>query len=181
MIDHNTMMKLTEHMPMKQIDVLGAPYLQRYYAGQTAGGASIWLHRFIAGDGDRHLHNHPWQGRSWVLCGRYIEDYRDQYSNGVRVREACGIEAEDLANYLISGSGWIITRTKIDHVLISPFTWHRITETLPDTWTLVVVEPGRLPMWFFRNDDGDLEPMVASEEDWWKNRSRRADTAGGAQ
>ena len=34
---------------------------------------SIWLHGIYAPDEDKHLHNHPWDFKSLVLKGSYIE------------------------------------------------------------------------------------------------------------
>ena len=34
---------------------------------------SIWLHGIYAPDEDKHLHNHPWDFKSIVLKGSYIE------------------------------------------------------------------------------------------------------------
>lgn len=35
---------------------------------------SIWLHGIYAADEDKHLHNHPWDFKSMVLKGSYIEE-----------------------------------------------------------------------------------------------------------
>ena len=34
---------------------------------------SIWIHGIYAADEDKHLHNHPWDFKSIVLKGAYIE------------------------------------------------------------------------------------------------------------
>jgi len=34
---------------------------------------SVWLHGIYAADEDKHLHNHPWDFKSMVLKGSYIE------------------------------------------------------------------------------------------------------------
>lgn len=35
---------------------------------------SIWIHGIYAPDEDKHLHNHPWDFKSIVLKGKYIEE-----------------------------------------------------------------------------------------------------------
>ena len=51
-----------------------APYLERYHLLKLPFGCQIYLHRFIASDPGRGLHNHPWQSAcSFLLCGRYEE------------------------------------------------------------------------------------------------------------
>jgi hypothetical protein len=51
-----------------------APYLERYHLLKLPFGCQIYLHRFIASDPGRGLHNHPWESAcSFLLCGRYEE------------------------------------------------------------------------------------------------------------
>ena len=35
---------------------------------------SIWIHGIYAADEDKHLHNHPWDFKSLILKGSYIEE-----------------------------------------------------------------------------------------------------------
>jgi hypothetical protein len=50
------------------------PYLERYHLLQLPFGIHIYLHRFVASDPGRALHNHPWRSAlSWVLDGEYEE------------------------------------------------------------------------------------------------------------
>ncbi len=51
----------------------GAAYMERYYLC-TLFGVRCYLHRFLASDPDRGLHNHPWDwSRSLILSGHYFE------------------------------------------------------------------------------------------------------------
>ena len=62
------------------------PYLERYYLGGwtpwNSGNSKLfsWLpgamfHRFVRGDEDRELHNHPWKWSiSLILAGGYQEE-----------------------------------------------------------------------------------------------------------
>jgi hypothetical protein len=50
------------------------PYLERYHLFRLPFGYRIYLHRFVASDPGRGLHNHPWQHAiSLLLCGTYQE------------------------------------------------------------------------------------------------------------
>jgi len=50
------------------------PYLERYYVMRLPFGYRVYLHRFVASDPGRGLHNHPWRHAvSLVLSGAYEE------------------------------------------------------------------------------------------------------------
>ena len=50
------------------------PYLERYHLLRLPFGIHVYLHRFVASDPGRALHNHPWRSAlSLVLCGQYNE------------------------------------------------------------------------------------------------------------
>ena len=50
------------------------PYLERYHLMRLPFGYRVYLHRFVASDPGRGLHNHPWRhALSLVLCGSYQE------------------------------------------------------------------------------------------------------------
>ena len=50
------------------------PYLERYHLLRLPLGYRVYLHRFVASDPGRGLHNHPWRhALSWLLCGSYQE------------------------------------------------------------------------------------------------------------
>lgn len=164
-ITNELMLDLTKEMPMKQIDINGRPYLQRYYAGTTADNRDLWLHRFMSSDGERHLHCHPFNARSVILSGSYIEEYAYEGSEGSAIREVDYLDVDKLIFMLTHPSTMIISALRMGRP-ITVFDWHRIAEVRPDTWTLFIVDPERLPMWFFRDDEGKLEPVVASPRDW---------------
>lgn len=179
-LKHEFMMDLTKAMPMKQIDVNG-PYLQRYYAGTFADGSDLWFHRFMQADGDRHLHNHPFDAQAVMIAGSYLEELRGGVmearfpaSNPLLDNEQCvGLTyARLLASLAALGS----EAPKIPAVrTINVFHWHRIAEIEPDTWTAMIVKPDRLPYWYFEDENGELVPMKASEKEWWKNYGTRAE------
>lgn len=51
---------------------------------------SIWIHGIYAADQDKHLHNHPWDFKSIVLKGSYVEKTESgfvrQYSGKINIR-----------------------------------------------------------------------------------------------
>ena len=149
-ITHESMMALTAHMPMKTIEINGDPYLERYFAHMLADGTQIWYHRFLRNDAERHLHTHPWFARSTILVGGYVED-RDVDGRVVRV----GYSARDTN-------------------AIGFCTLHRIVEVEPDTWTMMVVSPGRQPHWHFVEEDGSRTEMPTSPFEWSKDFKPRA-------
>jgi hypothetical protein len=51
--------------------------LQRWFVLPRNPFANVYLHRFLRSDDDRALHDHPWDNRSWVLSGVYIEHLQD--------------------------------------------------------------------------------------------------------
>lgn len=67
---------LTARMPVEVITQDNRPYMERYYVGRL-GKNEFFLHRFLASDPDRGLHDHPYAW-SWslVLVGWYMEELR---------------------------------------------------------------------------------------------------------
>ena len=50
---------LTGFLPCRIISEGDQPYLERYYL-MTLFGWRFYIHRFVASDPDRGLHDHPW-------------------------------------------------------------------------------------------------------------------------
>lgn len=60
----------------------GAPYLQRYYLGESGGRITL-LHQLVRNDDVRGYHNHPWpNASSTILTGGYREHRAEQLSAG---------------------------------------------------------------------------------------------------
>lgn len=50
------------------------PYLERYHLLRLPFGIHVYLHRFVACDPGKALHNHPWRSAiSLLLSGQYTE------------------------------------------------------------------------------------------------------------
>jgi hypothetical protein len=61
----------------------GELYMERFWlfnpyppdsSGKGSWLPSVRLHRIVLPDQDRHLHDHPWDARTFILRGWYIED-----------------------------------------------------------------------------------------------------------
>jgi hypothetical protein len=172
---HEKMMVRTKDMPMKQINIEGNPYLQRYYAGTFVDGADLWLHRILTSDGERHLHSHPFNFSTSMIVGAYTEEYIDAAGN----KDFRVIIAQQ--SHIYSSIFSEIERQKSFKFLwklpnsrpITVFNWHRIAVAEPDTWTACIVEPERLPFWFFKNDEQEFEAVKSSPREWWHDYKKR--------
>lgn len=64
---------LSARLPVRVISDKGVPFLERYFVCRLFG-CCIYIHRFVASDPDRGLHDHPWPwALSLVLKGWYYE------------------------------------------------------------------------------------------------------------
>lgn len=200
------LLRLTSAMPMKQINLDGIPqiyrdnipscaidvfefgplplhsfkipYLQRYYAGRFRCGADLWLHRFLSGDGDRHLHSHPFEFSTVCLNS----GYKEEFINKGGAKELGLLMAKGFINNVIEDFLFDLQLGEIyaPHAFSflaaarhyntrDVFDWHRIAEVMPETWTAVIVKPQRLPKWYFKDDEGNLIDMLGSPRDWYKD------------
>lgn len=67
---------LTGFLPCRIISDGERPYLERYFVCRLFG-RNVYIHRFVASDPDRGLHDHPWSwALSIVLAGHYLEERR---------------------------------------------------------------------------------------------------------
>ena len=217
--DNAFMIELTAGMPCKQINIrkhwnhyyeipeeykcvakfdaersswfFDKPYLQRYYAGTTRDNKDVWIHRFLSGDSERHLHSHPFNCVSVMLSGRYDEERINRFTKSkdivITTPNMSEWEFELIVLAVESlNHGIKEARAKSSNILmycrqqniIDVFDWHRITSVAPETWTMLIVDQDRLPFWFFVNDSGEFESKPSSERDWWKNYKPRGQNVG---
>jgi len=169
-ISNNAMMNLTQNLSMKQININGKPYLQRYFAGETQLG-DVWIHRFLSQDTEPHLHNHGFEFITYPLRGGYTEQY--MVNDEIKTRKSIRTDdAQDVA-WRVSNPEYFQFATG-RHV--SVFDWHRIVEVEEHTWTGLLVYKKRLPLWFFKDEEGRLKHETSSPIDWWKNYKVRPDS-----
>lgn len=111
---------LADRRPCRLIDVQGQPYLERYWLCGLPGGGALYLHRFLAPDDARGLHDHPWPwALSLVLVGGYDE---------------------------LRGDPWLVSSCRTVRPgrinLILGSTWHRIAALRGrEAWTLFAHGP----------------------------------------
>lgn len=184
---HEHLMMLTAKMPMKTIEINGKPYLERYYAGTFQDNKDLWLHRFLTGDSERHLHSHPFEFAGVMLQGKYVEDRicritKDKLTTthtpaaGQKQLVARLSEVIEFINSPVRAmrpfSAALLNATN-QHNIVEVFDWHRIVSAEPDTWTALVVSHDRLPYWYFIDDSGRIDCVEASTRDWWKSHGVR--------
>lgn len=115
--------RLTANRPCRLIEINGHPYLERYFIGQVLG-ITVYLHRFVRDDDERHLHNHPWNhALSVVLCGRYTETQADSTTHASIC--TCRENLIWLSQHQVR---WVNYIHRND--------FHQITGVKPETWTL---------------------------------------------
>jgi hypothetical protein len=133
------------------------PYLERYHLLRLPFGYQAYLHRFVASDPGRGLHNHPWRhALSLVLCGSYRE---------VRMRDA---HSDNRLYTRHIGAGHLN--------LISGDTFHRVNiATHCECWSLFIHAP-KAKSWGFLQSKGyrDHNEVVADSSNplWWKQAYR---------
>lgn len=122
--------RFSGRLPVRFIDIDGAPYLERYYVGSVCG-ITAYLHRFVSGDDERQVHDHPWGwAAAIVLAGGYVEE---------RLTALC-------PDY-----GWLSTWRRMFPCRINVIRardFHRVTSPKPGTWTLFITGP-RVKSWGF--------------------------------
>lgn len=167
MISAATLYELAHSRPLKVIPVRGKPYLERFYMGTTLDGKDLWLHHFLTADAEEHLHSHGFNFRSIVLRGSYLE----QVEQDGQIVEISRFPDESVKHWLeffiVNPGRFLAESVSLAGHTVSVFDWHRIAEVEAGTWTLMIVEPERLPFWYFKDADGYLELRKSSPREWW--------------
>lgn len=174
---NKVLLKQTENLPCKIIEINGQPYLERYFVGHDGGGNQLWLHHFLTADGERHHHSHPWHATSQILTGGYCEETLNLHSSP-ELQGILGSVSAQIFNNLIANN--INARVKMqrwllagDSNLITPSTLHRIVEVKPNTWSALTVSHQRAENWFFIDENDNRQTMQASPRDWWQTCTTR--------
>ena len=143
------------------------PYLERYHLLHLPFGIHIYLHRFVASDPGRALHNHPWRSAlSLVLSGQYDETRLGNKKNNNNLIKK-KIQAGNL-NYI---SGKI---------------YHRINlQPGQQAWTLFIHTSSHRSWGFldtenrqFSYTDHNQTLKSASNPTWWKTALRPCNNPG---
>jgi hypothetical protein len=118
--------KLRPYSWLKDQD--GSVYMERSRAWDDIGGTHARVHRIMRPDHDRDLHNHPFDYRTFVLDGWYIEVYLDAHG----VERSRTISAGQTA--------------------YSSGTFHRIAAVSPGGVTTLFVMGPDSGRWWFRKE-----------------------------
>ena len=133
------------------------PYLERYHVMRLPFGYQAYLHRFVASDPGRGLHNHPWRhALSLVLCGSYEE---------TRMRDA---QSDNRLYSRYIGPGRFN--------FISGETFHRVNiAENSECWSLFIHAP-KAKTWGFLQSLGyrDHNEVISESSNplWWKQARR---------
>lgn len=163
--------RLTAGLPARLINIDGRPYLERYFVARILG-VTVYLHRFVSPDRERHLHNHPWGwGRAVVLSGGYDEEV---------VTDLCPA---------VGPSGCVTETRRIRwYNRVDGAHFHRIANAERGTWTLFMHGPrSRIQLgmasvskgWGFleRADNATVfKPYKSARSEWWKTAPKGRDS-----
>ena len=93
-------------------------------------GNSVLLHFILKDDSDDAMHAHPWDFRTQILSGGYIEDESKDFISEFTLYEEPGPRIKTRTGHNI---GEVVTHKATD--------LHRASCVMPDTWTLVTTGP----------------------------------------
>ena len=148
--------RLSGVLPCRIIADGDEPYLERYFLFR-AFGLQAYLHRFVASDPDRGLHDHPWP---WALAIVLAGRYREMRRSGAREVRWFNLLTEDTFHRVVIPAG------------------------APDVWTLFVHRSGRTKLWGFWNEaktlDLDGKQFPARSIALWRPYRYPGDTRVGA-
>jgi hypothetical protein len=155
------LMALSDRLPCKIIKDGASPYLERYYIG-TLFGVRTYLHRFVACDPDRGLHDHPWRwAMSIVLAGYYFEMTR-YYVVTRPVRWFNFLTGESFHRVILPVKP--IDKTQFYNSQVNSYRQH--------CWTLFIHHAERSKGWGFLRDIGTDQfyekHQPGADDEWWK-------------
>jgi len=133
------------------------PYLERYHLLRLPFGYQAYLHRFVASDPGRGLHDHPWRHAfSLVLCGEYRE---------VRMQDARQDNKLQTRRFRAGRFNFI-----------NGSIFHRVDiRDNSECWSLFVHGPKAKAWGFLRQQnyaDHNLIVAQSSNPNWWQQANR---------
>ena len=151
--------KIALDRPAWHIDSDGDKYLYRIFMGEH-GDVKCYLHWFVGVDNAGHVHNHPFDGLSIILCGAYKEVMLDPHR--YELLRILGKDVEPAYS--------VATRRFWNRV--DPDRYHRISDVKEGTWTLFFAGKSNGKGWYFveEREVGPLKYTRApkSGDEWWK-------------
>lgn len=151
---------ISGRLPCKIINEGNRPYLERYYVGRMFGW-TFYLHRFVASDPARGLHDHPWsRAYSLVLAGHYYEETR----TGMRLVRWLNQLTGDTFHRVILLEGMPHVWTLFFHsAYVKPWGFMRALETASGEKAMLWVQHQS------RTDE------ASGKQKWWDNAPRGID------
>lgn len=139
----------------------GEPYLERYHLLRLPFGIHLYLHRFVASDPGRALHNHPWRyALSLLLTGCYEE-----------TRLGTGRDRNRLVKRDISAGSINLISGRIYHRINLPpgqHAWSLFMHTASEkSWGFLDTAQRQ-----FSYTDHNLIVSTATNPAWWKTAQR---------
>ena len=140
------------------------PYLERYHLLKLPFNYQVYLHRFVASDPGRGLHNHPWKSAfSLILSGKYEE-----------IRMADSSHNNTLQTRIIASGRFNWINGNI---------FHRINLIdNKEVWTLFIHGPKAMSWGFLKQQKQhyafhDHDQLIARQTNplWWKTAARPFD------
>lgn len=149
---------LTGKLPARSIDgEHGEPYLERYFLFRLPG-LQAYIHRFVASDPDRGLHDHPW---GWSLSLVMVGGYREIRATEVSLNDDLTHSVRSVHRRLLP-CGFNFIRGKDFHrVLLDPG---------QEAWTLFLHGPRKKDWGFMRNGEYRLAGHKTDYRirPWWR-------------
>lgn len=156
---------LTGYLPLRIIKEGDQPYLERSYLF-TLFNWRFYIHRFVASDPDRGIHDHPWRkAYSIILSGWYYEETR---SGTHKVKWFNSLTGDTFHRVILPP----LKKSFTDHVFEQP------------CWTLFFHHVGDDKDWGFMTkvEDSPIEgamlyvpysyPAGFVKHGWWKNAKK---------
>lgn len=139
-------------------------YLRRWYISMK-GKTRIFIHHILRSDSDRHLHDHPWDFKSFILWGGYTEELPMSMMEWLGELD-CIRKVRPLT----------LVNNKAEHT-------HRVVLDKP-AWTMVFAKRARRE-WGFHTEEGwvpwyiylglDKKANTSAEDIIWKEAPKTMD------
>lgn len=169
--------RITDRLPCKIIAEADKPYLERYFLFRI-GGFQCYLHRFVASDPDRGLHDQPWGlAVSILLAGKYRELRRAGVRN---VRWANIIRGDDFHRVLLEKEWESVDCS--NGIKIEASNRERSCWTLfmhgsqVKKWGFLRPIPTTPGSWIYREHNSS-NGVSGTEDRWWLTAAKGRDTA----
>jgi hypothetical protein len=147
-----------DHVPRPD----GTPYLDRYYIWRGGDGFALYLHHFVGDDPDE-LHDHPADGWSLILAGRYYEERANFIDN---------LPVFDERTRTMTTMRWVY---RTHHVykpgninVVREYDFHRITLRGGDAWTIWFRKPRRYDWGFGWAEDRRVVMEAPKNPPTWR-------------